>query len=213
MIFTDRIEAGQMLANKLTKYGVGAVIYGLPRGGVVVASEVAKELEAPLDLILVRKIGHPSYEEYAIGAVAEGGGPIFNEAEKSFVDKVWLKKTLDAKHVENAKRRKDYFPRHYEPPNVKDKPAIIVDDGIATGLTMLAAVKALKKSKPKKIIVAVPVAPQDSVDELLNLTDEVIVLDNPENFRGAVGSHYRHFPQVDDDEVIEIISTAQQANE
>jgi predicted phosphoribosyltransferase len=205
MWFIDRVDAGKQLAAKLGKYRGRAVVYALPRGGVVVGAEIAKELEVPLDLILVRKIGHPVNPEYAIGAVAEGGEPVYNKAERQAVDEDWLRAVLREEKAENERRRQQYFPDDYKTPNIRDKVAILTDDGIATGLTMEAAVEALVAHRPKKIVVAVPVAPADSVDHLKTITDEVIVLDNTNNFRGAVGAHYQNFPQVDDGEVIEIL--------
>ncbi|MBI2592383.1 phosphoribosyl transferase [Candidatus Saccharibacteria bacterium] len=206
MRFIDRIDAGRQLAKKLAKYRGQAVVYALPRGGVVVGTEVAKELEVPLDLILVRKIGHPSHAEYAICAVAESAEPVCNEAERQSVDEDWFKTILREAHAENERRRQEYFPENYQAPAVADKTAILIDDGIATGLTMEAAVEAVQVRNPKKIIVAVPVAPFDSIDNLSTMVDEVVVLDNPENFMGAVGAHYDNFPQVEDDEVIELLS-------
>ncbi len=206
MDFIDRVDAGRQLARRLSKYSGQAVVYALPRGGVVTGAEIAKELEVPLDLILVRKIGHPGNPEYAIGAVAEGGEPVCNEAERASVDDQWFKEALAAARAENERRREEYFPPDYQPPSVRDKVAIIVDDGIATGLTMEAAVQAIAVHRPKKIVVAVPVAPSDSVDNLKTYADEVIVLDNPQNFRGAVGAHYQNFPQVEDDEVVELLA-------
>jgi len=205
MWFIDRVDAGKQLAARLGKYHGRAVVYALPRGGVMVGAEIAKELEAPLDLILVRKIGHPANPEYAIGAVAEGGEPVYNEAERQAVDEAWLAAAVRQERAENERRRQDYFPEDYKTPDVRDKVAILTDDGIATGLTMEAAVAALSTHHPKEIVVAVPVAPGDSVAHLKTVADEVIVLDSPDNFRGAVGAHYQNFPQVEDDEVIEIL--------
>jgi predicted phosphoribosyltransferase len=209
MWFIDRVDAGKKLAVKLGKYRNRAVVYALPRGGVVVGAEIAKELEVPLDLILVRKIGHPNNPEYAIGAVAEGAEPVFNESERQAVDEAWLKAVVKAEQAENERRRQEYFPHDYQPPSVRDKVAILTDDGIATGLTMEAAIEALSLRRPQKIVVAVPVAPSDTVDHLKTLADEVIVLDNPDNFRGAVGAHYQNFPQVEDEEVVEILTDVQ----
>lgn len=205
MQFVDRVEAGRQLAAKLSKYRGQAVVYGLPRGGVVTGAEIAKELEVPLDLILVRKIGHPANPEYAICAVAEDGEPVCNESERANVPDQWFKITLSEARAENERRRQEYFPEDYQAPRVTGKIAILVDDGIATGLTMEAAVEAVRMRNPKKIVVAVPVAPADSVEDLQVAADEVIMLDNPENFRGAVGAHYQNFPQVEDDEVIELL--------
>lgn len=202
MQFIDRKDAGKQLASKLAKYAGQAVIYALPRGGVVVAAEVARELKAPLDLLLVRKIGHPINPEYAIGAIADEGTPIFNEFEKAGIDENWLKNAVQAERLKNEWRRQKYFPSGYVHPTVEGKVAIVVDDGIATGLTMEAAVRAIQQKKPQKIVVAVPVAPLDVIESLQEIADKVIIVDDPVNFRGAVGAHYWQFPQVEDDEVM-----------
>jgi len=206
MRFFDRVDAGQQLARKLTRYSSRAVIYGLPRGGVIVAAEVARQIGAPLDLILVRKIGHPMHEEYAIGALAEGGEPVFNEMELVNLDKTWLDAKIKALQKENKRRRDLYFPKRYKPPDTSGKAAVIIDDGIATGLTIVAAIKAIEHKKPSKIIVAVPVAPKDSIEMIKELADEIIVLGDPKHFGGAVGIHYQIFDQTEDSEVINIIN-------
>lgn len=206
MQFIDRKDAGKQLANKLAKYAGQAVIYALPRGGVVVAAEVARALKAPLDLLLVRKIGHPNNPEYAIGAIAEASEPIFNETERAGIDENWLENAVSTERLKNEWRQQKYFPAGYVHPIVKNKVAIVVDDGIATGLTMEAAIQAIRQKKPQKIVVAVPVAPLDVVESLQKIADEVSIVDDPANFRGAVGAHYWQFPQVEDDEVMLFMS-------
>jgi putative phosphoribosyl transferase len=208
MIFSDRTEAGIKLAEMLSTYQGKSVVFALPRGGLPVAAEVAKRLSAPLDLILVRKIGHPGWEEYAIGAVAENAEPVWNITEKNAVRQDWLDEKVKAEQAENKRRRKTYFPKGYSSPSVKGRTAIIVDDGIATGLTMQAAVKSIQAREPDRIVVAVPVAPTDTVAILTTMTDEVLVIDDPNNFSGAVGAHYIHFPQLEDEKVIEILAKA-----
>ena len=205
MVFSDRTEAGKLLAKQLTKYRGQAVVFALPRGGVAVGAEVANELQAPLDMILVRKIGHPSWEEYAICAVAEGGDPVCNESELVYIDKGWFADAVQKAKTEIERRRREYFPRNYQPPSVANKVAIIVDDGIATGLTTMAAVEALRKRNPQKIVVAVPVAPADTIEDLKEAVDEIIVLEDPRNFAGSVGAHYQVFPQLEDADVIEFL--------
>lgn len=205
MVFIDRSDAGQQLAQKLLKYKGRAVIYALPRGGVVTGAEVAKELDAPLDLILVKKIGHPYDPEYAIGAVAENGEPVFNEQETDGLDKCWLEQTIQKHREENNRRRKEYFEKGYKAPKVKGRVAIIVDDGIATGLTMEAAINQVKALLPQKIIVAVPVAPYEAVEDLQETADELVTIDNPEDFLGSVGAHYQYFDQIEDNEVIDLL--------
>lgn len=181
------------------------MIYGLPRGGVVVAAEVAHALNAPLDLIIARKIGHPFNPEYAIGAVTEKGTPVFNEAEASQVDSTWLSKAVEEQRAEAKRRRKSYL-GNQEPISVKDKTAVLVDDGIATGLTYKAAITELKNRKPAKIVAAVPVAPADSAAEIEAEIDEIVCLLCEEYFLGAVGNYYEYFEQVEDNEVIDILS-------
>jgi predicted phosphoribosyltransferase len=206
MSYINRQDAGKRLAQVLRRFkSKDAVVLALPRGGIVLGAEVAKELNAPLGLVLVRKIGHPSYAEYAIGAMAEGEKPVYNENEVATIDKQWLKaaEASAQKLIEHRKRL--YFGEDLKPPEITNKIALIVDDGIATGLTMEAAVRAVRNKHAKRIIVAVPVASHESIDSLENLADEVIVLDKPETFLGAVGAHYQEFDQVDDEEVLALL--------
>lgn len=208
MQFLDRADAGRQLAERLKEYSGQAVVYALPRGGAVVGAEVARELEALMDLVMVSKIGHPYDPEYAIGAVAEGNQPVMDAAEVSEVDEMWLDTTVRQKQLENERRRLEYFPTDFQPPPVAGKTAIIVDDGIATGATMRAAIIAVRLLGPAKVVVAVPVAPTDVIEQLSELADEILVIDNPAGFMGAVGAHYRHFPPVTDTEVVEALAGA-----
>lgn len=210
MTYADRRDAGKQLASALYHFqGADTVIMALPRGGVVLGVEVAKELHAPLGLILVRKIGHPSYSEYAIGAVAEGDKPIYNKSEVAKLDDEWLKEAEIAAHDLTRRRRKIYFGDDIVQPEMKDKTVIIVDDGIATGCTMEAAIKAVIGSGSKKVIVAVPVASSESISNLEQFADEIVVLDDPNNFLGAVGSHYDSFEPVEDEEAKALLREAQ----
>jgi predicted phosphoribosyltransferase len=210
MQFVDRTEAGGKLGARLAEYAGRSVVYALPRGGVVVGFEVAARLRAPLDLILVRKLGHPYQPEYAIGAIAEGGEPVLNQQEVAPLGHEWVGRIERDAVVENARRRREYFPGDYAPPVVENKVAVLVDDGIATGLTMRAAALAVRRRKPERIVVAVPVAPSSSLAYLDDVADELLVLDDPDDFMGAVGLHYRNFPQVEDDEVIQLLQRAKQ---
>lgn len=205
-MFADRKEAGKKLAEKLAAYrGKSAVVLALPRGGVVLGYEVAKALKLPLDIIAVRKIGHPNDPEYAIGAVGEYGNPIMHEAEGAAIDQQWLSEET-ARQREEAQRRSRVYRGDKEAVNLEGKIAIIVDDGIATGFTMRIAVRSIKAQKPGKIVVAVPVAPPDSLRLLKEEgADEIIVLVPPEEFMGAVGAHYKQFEQVEDAEVIKLL--------
>lgn len=212
MTFKDRIEAGTILAVALKDYqNDDTVIVALPRGGVVLGAVIAENLKAPLGTVLVRKIGHPNAPEYAIGAVAEGNTQIFNAREVAQTHKQFLDaaKRDAVKLIE--KRRKLYY-ANFEPPAVNDRTVILVDDGIATGLSMRAAVKAMQAQGAKTIIVAVPVAPWDAIKKLERLVDTIVLVDNPENFHGAVGAHFVHFDQVDDQAVQETLTEVNSHN-
>lgn len=205
MILKDRKQAGEMLAQKLLKLkGQDLAIYALPRGGVVVAYEIAKNLNAPLDLILTRKIGHPYNPEYAIAAVSESGEIIKNESEVKSVDSDWFKNEVERQKDEMKRRRKTYLgnDRTISP---KGEIAIIVDDGLATGLTMRAAISQIKTHSPKKVIVAVPVAPEDTAHKIEEEIDELISLQIDDNFLGAIGAYYENFDQVSDQEVMNLL--------
>jgi putative phosphoribosyl transferase len=202
MKYVNRQDAGKRLGKVLRhKRGSGVIVLALPRGGVIVAAEVAKEINAPLGLVLVRKIGHPNFPEYAIGAIAEGQKPVYDKSQSVVLDKKWLANAEKAARKVIDQRRQLYYGKDFIPPEISGKSVILVDDGIATGLTMDAAILAVRANKAKRITIAVPVAPQDSLDGLEAIADEVIVLDDPKNFLWAVGSHYLEFEPVEDDEV------------
>jgi putative phosphoribosyl transferase len=204
--FRDRVEAGQLLAKKLQDFNRGnVVIYALPRGGVVLGAEVAKVLKAPLDLVITRKIGHQFNPEYAICAVAENGELVCNEAERQAADPAWFDREVKKELAEAKRRRQEYLGRESIIP--KGKTAIVVDDGIATGLTMQAAIKQIMAQKPQKVIVAVPVSPKETAAKLEVMGAEVVVLDIPTVYLGAVGAYYDYFPQVTDKEVIELLKS------
>ncbi len=203
-MFENRTHAGKLLAEKLRHFsGKDAVVYALPRGGVVVGAEVARKLRVPLDIVVVRKIGHPNNPEYAIGAVAEGDVLIENTDERSCLNESERARIVKREQEEIERRRKIYTGKKRFSP--REKIAIIVDDGLATGFTMRAALLSVRNEKPMKIIVAVSVAPHAVVSELQTLADEVVVLDSDENFLGAVGAYYQDFEQVDDKQVVEAL--------
>jgi putative phosphoribosyl transferase len=207
-MFNDRTDAGQRLAERLAAYkGTHAVVLALPRGGVVVGERVARALGAPFDIIAVRKIGAPGDPEYAIGAVDGYGTTLFNEVEKRTVDKKWLAQEIKWERAE-ARRRGSVYRDGRLPLPLAGKTVIIVDDGIATGLTMRLAVRSVKAEQPAKVVVAVPVAPAGAVRALRRVGAEVVVLEPPEDFAGSVGAHYARFPQVSDQEVIELLRPA-----
>lgn len=200
-MFYDRSDAGKKLADSLRdKVAPDSIIFGLPRGGVVVAKEVSDELRLSLDVLVVRKIGAPGNEEFAIGAVGEDGEPVINDELVGTADitPTYLERTIERERKEVERRVKAY--RLGEFPDVRGKTAVIVDDGIATGMTVLAAVETLKKRGAAKVVVAAPVGAKDSIEELKGKTDQVVVLHVPDQFF-AVGQFYQNFPQVSDAEV------------
>lgn len=207
MFFENRQEAGKklgkLLAQKYKDHEV--VIYALPRGGVVTGIEVAKILKSPLDIILTRKIGHPFSPEFALAVLSENGHITADPKEIASVDKKWFEKRKKKEMKEIIRRRKTYI-KNVKTVDVKNKIAIIVDDGIATGLTMKAAIGDVKTLGPKKIVVAVPVMPKEIANDLNLMVDDVIALNIPNEFLGAVGSYYKKFPQIGDDEVIRLLS-------
>ena len=201
MYFKNRAEAGMLLARALKKFrDRDVVVYALPRGGVVTAVEIAKYLHAPLDLIITREIGHPYQPEYAIAATAENGHIVWTSREMKFVDEQWLKGEIERQREEAKRRREKYLQGKAEVP-VKGKIAILVDDGIVTGLTMRVAIKEVAHRHPKKIIVAIPVVPKDTAKMLRKEVDALIALEEPKEFY-AIGAFYEYFPQVTDDEVV-----------
>ncbi len=205
-MFRDREDAGTQLAYKLVAYrGSDAVVLALPRGGVVIGAKVAQELGLPLDIIVTRKVGHPTNPEYAICAVDQHGARLCNEAELKRVDKRWLEQASLLEQQE-AGRRTALYRGGKNPEHLAGKIAIIVDDGIATGLTMRLAIQVVKAQKPSRIVVAVPVAPTEVAMRIRREADELVILVPPEEFLGAVGAHYEHFDQVEDTEVIHLLS-------
>ena len=209
MPFVDRKDAGQQLAKALAHYkDKQPVVLALPRGGVPVAAEIAAALDAPLDLILVRKIGAPFQPELAMGAVVDGMKPITVRNEEvitlSGVSESEFNAVRDQELAEIERRRKRYLGDRPHP-QIAGRTVIVVDDGIATGATTRAALRATRMRKPSKLVLAVPVAPTDSLKELRGEADEVICLEDYEEF-GAIGLFYSDFRQVSDTEVIELLA-------
>ena len=208
MPFRNRTEAGQQLAAALIGYkDQQPAILALPRGGVPVAAEVAAALKAPLDLILVRKIGVPFQPELAMGAVVDGETPITVRNEDviqlSRIDESEFKAVCDRELAEIERRRQRYLGNR-ERTEVAGHTAIVIDDGIATGATTRAALRATRMRNPKKLVLAVPVAPTDTIAELRSEADDVVCLEDHEFF-GAIGLYYADFRQVSDQEVIEML--------
>ena len=208
MAFKNRSEAGKKLAAALANFrDQKPVILALPRGGVPVAAEVATALNAPLDLILVRKIGVPYQPELAMGAVVDGGAPITVRNEDVIrlagIDESDFKAVCDSELAEIERRRYLYLGKR-DRVDVKGRVAIVIDDGIATGATTRAALRATRVRDPKKLILAVPVAPTDTIAALREEVDEIVCLEDYEVF-GAIGFYYSDFRQISDDEVIETL--------
>ena len=210
--FENRQDAGRQLARKLRERNFdNPVILALPRGGVPVAYEVANALGAPMDLLFVKKIGAPGWPEYGIGAVVDGANPQIVLTEEIVrqlrPSPEYIEAEMQRQLKEIARRRLIYLGDR-QPIDLKDRTVIIVDDGIATGGTVKAALKGVRKNQPRKIILAVPVAPRDTLEELSDQCDEIICLYTPTPF-GAVGSFYRDFGQTGDSEVISLMSRIQ----
>jgi len=207
--FRDRADAGRRLAAALSSYRQeDCLVLALPRGGVPVADEVAQSLAAPMDLLLVRKIGAPWHPEFAIGAVVDGGAPIIVRNDDILratgVSESEFKK-ICALELEEIERRRRLYLQGSQPLDPKGHIAIVIDDGIATGATVRAALRAVRKRDPKKLILAVPVAPRAAIAELRPEVDDIVCLATPEPF-GAVGYFYSNFDQVSDSEVIAIMA-------
>jgi putative phosphoribosyl transferase len=211
MAFADRRTAGQALARALAKKQLAdPVVLALPRGGVPVAAEIARALGAPLDLVLVRKIGVPYQPELAAAAVVDGA-----DAELVTNDEVvrltgtsrdYLERAMKRELAEIERRRKAYLRDRPRVP-LEGRTLILVDDGIATGASVRAALKALLRRKPKALILAVPVAPQDTIEELRGEVDDIVCLTMPHPFN-AIGLHYRDFHQLSDSDVVDILDAA-----
>jgi len=211
--FRDREDAGRRLAEQLTRFRDEApVILALPRGGVVLGAIVADRLDAPLDLVITRKIGHPQAPEYAIAAIGEHGGLIGNEAELAAVDNAWLAARIDDERREAARRR-DVYLGGRAPYPVRGKTAILVDDGVATGLTLRAAIRDVRERRPHRIVVAVPVIPREVATVVQQEVEDLVALEVSAAYRGAVGMYYEEFAPVEDDEVVRLIHAHAQVRE
>jgi len=207
MYFKNREDAGRQLAEVLDDFAgrENTVVFGLPRGGVVVAAEVADAFHAPLDVLLVRKLGVPGHEELAAGAIAEQGIRIINHSvlrslrlpESDLDDVVQRERQF-------LRKRAELYRGFADPLPVTGKSVIVVDDGLATGATMRAGVRALQERNPQTAVIAVPVAPPDTVDALRFVADDLVCLHTPADF-GGVGRWYEEFPQVDDETVVELL--------
>ena len=210
MSFHDRTHAGRQLGATLRALGLAdPVVLALPRGGVPVAYEVAKTLRAPLDLLIVRKIGVPQQPELAAGAVVDGDAPqvvLNNEVVVAAgVDAATLQRLADKELAEIERRRKAYLGKRAAVA-VSGRDVIVVDDGIATGASVKAALKVLRQRHPRRLVLAVPVAPAETINELAPLVDEVVCLSMPDPFY-AIGLHYDDFHQLTDREVVALLES------
>lgn len=214
MRFADRQDAGRRLATQLLRFkDQHPVVLALPRGGVPVGFEIAAKLESPLDILLVRKIGHPQSPELAIGAIADGERleKVIDDqmvadfgVARAYLDDEVARQTREIEH-----RREIYF-KGRAPTDIRQRTAIVVDDGIATGATMRAALRAARRRAPAKLVLAVPVAPASTLEALRPEVDEIVCLHSPKDF-GAVGFFYADFRPVDDAVVIDLLDRAAQA--
>ena len=210
MVFANRAGAGRQLADRLMSYAdrEDVIVLALPRGGVPVGYEIAEQLNVPLDVFIVRKIGTPGAEELAMGAIASGGVVVMNDdvVTRARVPGMEIEYAIEIEREELARREKAYREGRL-PLQLNGKTVILVDDGLATGATMRAAVQALRRLGPARIVAAVPVGAEDSIKELRPHVDELICLSTPYDFR-AVSLWYVEFPQIWDDEVRELLRRA-----
>jgi len=210
--FSNRAEAGQLLAEKLMKYASRdeVIVLGLPRGGVPVAYEVAKRLGVPLDVFIVRKLGVPGFEELAAGAIASGGVRVLNEdVMRALPNADEIIESITARETAELERREKSYRDGRPAPELRDRVVILVDDGLAMGATMRAAVAALRRRGVAKIIVAAPVGAPDTCREFEDEVDEIVCAIAPEYFQ-AVGQYYEDFSQTSDEEVRELLARAAQ---
>jgi predicted phosphoribosyltransferase len=211
--FPNRTEAGRLLGEKISHHAgrSDVIVLGLPRGGVPVAYEVAKKLGAPLDVFIVRKLGVPGFEELAIGALASGGVRVLNDnVVRSLPDADEIIESITARELLEIERREHSYRNGRPAPELRDRVVILVDDGLATGATMRAAIKALRERGVAKIVVAVPVGAPDTGREVEKEADEIICLLSPIWFQ-AVGQYYEDFSQTTDDEVRDLLARAAKA--
>jgi putative phosphoribosyl transferase len=207
-LIKDRAWAGQQLASRLLKYRKrhGVLVLALPRGGVPVAAEIAYELHAPLDILLVRKLGAPGQEELALGAIASGGVRVLNESVVASlgISEAEIERLARREHAE-LERRLEAYRANRPPPAIGGHHVIIVDDGMATGATMHAAVDAVRQQDADSVTVAIPIAPFEALTRLRRQVDEVVCLATPDPF-GSIGIWYESFPQLEDQDVRSLLA-------
>ena len=203
MRFKNRVDAGNQLAQKiLNRRPDQTIVVALPRGGVPLGLEISNVHGILFDVVLAKKLVHPLQREFAIGAVSENCEPILNE--EIDVDKKWIEEDTARVRME-IKRRRDQYNQFLTQHSLSGKDVIIVDDGIATGMTMFAAIESVKNQNPNRILVAVPIIPNDTNRILESMVDEVIAIEVPIHFKGAVGAYYQDFSQITDEDVENMI--------
>jgi len=211
--FNDRVDAGRRLALALSGYkGRDLVVLAIPRGGVVVGYEVARELNVPLDVVIPHKIGAPGNPELAIGAVTQDGTTILDRELVRYlqVPDSYLRREIESQ-IREINRRITRYRGDRSMPTLNGKVVIIVDDGVATGATVRAAIRSIRKQNPSSIVVAVPVGPSDTIEQLRREADDMVCLSTPEPFL-AIGQFYRHFDQTSDEEVVRLLELSKKEN-
>jgi putative phosphoribosyl transferase len=205
-LFDSRMDAGRRLAETLVSYrGRNPLVLAIPRGAVEMGAEIAKALQGELDVVLVKKLRAPGSPEFAVGAVDETGWTyVAAHAEMAGADRAYLAREKTQQLELLHRRRAQYTPAR-APADPRGRVAIVVDDGIATGASMIAALHAVRARQPARLVCAVPVAPPESIEQIRPYADEVVCLETPQDFQ-AVGQFYRHFPQVEDEEVVALLS-------
>lgn len=199
MFFQDRTDAGKQLAKKLNiSRPKDTIVLALPRGGVPLAIEISKIHALSFDVVHAKKMVHPLQTEFAIGAIAEKGEPLLNKEVN--IEQKWIEQEAARVREEIARRRKLYD-TFLTQRSLTGKDVILVDDGIATGMTLFAAIETVKNQQPNKITVAVPIIPKETYDRLKTLVDDIAYVNIPEQFLGAVGAYYQQFPQISDEEI------------
>ena len=208
MKFEDRKDAGMLLAEALEKFkSEEPIVFALSKGGVVLAAEIALKLDAPLDMIFVKKIGSPENSDVTICVMADDGPPVCTPDEVQKVSSKWLDKEIEKGRREIRKHREKYF-GGVASHKVEGKTVIIVDDGITTGLSLRSGILEMKERKPKKLVVAIPVVPATTAEILKALVDEVISLMIDPHYLGTVGLYYHSFDQIDDEKVVSLLNSA-----
>ncbi len=206
-VYDDRQDAGKRLADLLSRFkGQDCVVYSIVNGGVILGAEIAKKLESPMGLVLISKMVSPDNSECTIGAIAEKGKPIFDKHCATKMSDKDLK-TLEKNALKDLEEKRRLYCNNEDcEPSIKGKTVIVVDDGMTTGLTMRSALAALRPQKPKWVVVAVPISSQFAVDTAESFSDEVVVMNNPIDFKGMVSDHYKKYENVDNNTIKKMLS-------